>query len=149
MAFSLLAAGLCVNADAAGGYKFKYKKVTVSMNGKAKKLIKKMGDVEPKKSRSCVYGGDDYTYDGRDFVLMTYTKKSGGAQYVQSIQFKTSKVKTAEGIKLGSSEDKVKSKYGEDAAPVFGVYMFDKGKTRLSITVANGKVTGIEYTALL
>ncbi len=150
MVFALLLCGLGTEARAAStDYKFKYKGVTAKMNGKAKKLIKKMGDVEPSKTKSCVYDGDDYVYDGKDLVLCTYTNKKGGKQYIQSVSFKTTKIKTAEGIKLGSKESKVKEKYGEDAEPSYGIYTFTKGKTVLSITVKEGKVTGIEYIAAI
>lgn len=147
---SFLAGGLCVNTQAASrGYRFKYKGVTAGMNDKADKLIEKLGDVTPTKKKSCAYDGESFTYKAKDLTLVTYTTEKGGTEYIQSVKFKTKNIKTAEGIKIGSKESKVKDEYGKRAKPEYGVYKFKKGKTMLYITVKDEKVTAIEYLALV
>ena len=50
------------------GYVFKYKGVSVTMNGAAKKLIKKAGKPSKKTvKKSCAYKGKDRTYTYKDF----------------------------------------------------------------------------------
>ncbi len=151
LAVAVLAGGVCINEQAAPkGYRFKYKGVTAGMNDKADKLVKKLGNVTPTKSRSCAYDGEDFKYEATDLELMTYTNKKGGTEYIQSVKFKTKKIKTAEGVKIGSKESTVKKKYGKRAKPNdFGVYEFKKGKMILYITVEDEKVTGIEYLAVV
>ena len=64
------------------GYVFKYKGVSVTMNGAAKKLIKKAGKPSKKTvKKSCAYKGKDRTYTYKDFQLKTYSKTNNGAEY--------------------------------------------------------------------
>lgn len=130
------------------GYKFTYKKATVYMHGAAKKLIKKAGKpIAKKASKSCAYDGQDITYKYKDFILYTYTNKDGGKEYVSGITFLTSDVKTKEKIKIGSSEQDMKDKYG-DGEEFYGIYTYKKGKCKLQMEVKDGKVTNIRYLAL-
>ena len=63
------------------GYVFKYKGVSVTMNGAAKKLIKKAGKPSKKTvKKSCAYKGKDRTYTYKDFQLKTYSKTNNGAE---------------------------------------------------------------------
>ena len=144
-----LAVGMLpMNAQAkTKGYKFKYKKVSVYMDGPAKKLIKKAGKPKSKKvTKSCISkSGKDYTYKYKDFILYAYTKTANGAQYVSGITFLTSKVSTKEGIHIGSTFDDVKKKYGS-GKDNFGVYTYKKGKCRLQFEITDDKVTNIRYS---
>ena len=81
------------------GYVFKYKGVSVTMNGAAKKLIKKAGKPSKKTvKKSCAYKGKDRTYTYKDFQLKTYSKTNNGAEYVSEIRFRSNKAVTKEGI---------------------------------------------------
>lgn len=129
------------------GYKFTYKKVTVYMHGPAKKILKKAGTPIAKQvTKSCAYDGEDITYEFKDFILYTYTNEEGGKEYINGITFLTSKVKTKEKIKIGSSLKKVKKKYGKIKGK-YGVYTYKKGKCKLQIEVKDKKVTNIRYLA--
>lgn len=143
-----LVAGTCaVNVDAASGYSFKYKGVSISINSNAKKFLKKAGTpVKKTEKKSCAYAGKDRTYQYKDFTVTTYSKSDKGTEYINSITLTSSKVSTREGIKIGSSEKDVKKKY-KKAKENFGVYTATKGKTKLLITVDDGKVTAIKYVA--
>lgn len=131
---------------ASKGYTFKYKGVSVSIGSDATKLIKKAGKASStKRVKSCAHKGEDTTYTYKDFTLRTYSEKKGGTEYVMEIILKTSKVKTAEGIKVGSKEKDVTKKYGKKKAS-FGVYTYTKGNTKLLIEVSDKKVSEITYT---
>lgn len=136
-------------AEAASkGYVFKYKKVSASMDGKASSLLKKAGTPDKKTAvKSCAYKGMDrtYTYDG--FVIKTYSHTKSGAEYINSIKIISSKVKTAEGITVGSSKNSMIKAYGKNSGE-FGVYTYTKGNSKLVIELDNSdKVSSIEYLA--
>ena len=135
-----------IEVQAATGYKIKYNKVTITMGSKAKKFINAAGTPKEKKtSKSCAYDGKDITRYYNDFILYTYTNsnKKSAKEYVQGITFLTSNIKVKKyGIKIGSTEKKVKKKLGKKK-PKYGVYTYYKGKTKLQIEVNNGKVTNI------
>lgn len=133
---------------ASKGYVFKYKKVSVSMNGKAATLIKKAGTANKvTKKKSCAYKGLDRTYTYDDFILKTYSKSKSGKEYVSSISFVTSKVSTKEGIKIGSTKKQMIKAYGKNNGE-FGVYIYNKGKSKIMIELnSNDKVSKIEYVA--
>ena len=129
------------------GYVFKYKGVSVTMNGAAKKLIKKAGKPSKKTvKKSCAYKGKDRTYTYKDFQLKTYSKTNNGAEYVSEIRFRSNKAVTKEGIRIGSSLKDVTKKYGKAKAR-FGVYTFKKGSSKLQIMLNGNKVSAIRYFA--
>ena len=141
-----MSAACRVNLQAASkGYIFTYKGANVRMGGKAKKLIKKAGEPEKKKvSKSCAYDGKDRTYQYKDFILYTYSKKDDGSEYVNGITFLTNQVVTKEGIRIGSSLEDVEKAYGK-VKQELGVYNYVKGSCRLQIMVTDGKVSNIRY----
>lgn len=130
------------------GYGFTYKGVTVYMDSKADKLLKKAG--KPKKkteSKSCAYDGMDRTYTYQDLVIKTYSNSAKGAEYINSIELLTSKVKTKEGIKVGSAKNAMIKAYGNGKSQ-FGVYTYTKGKCKLMIELdSRNKVSKITYLA--
>ncbi|MDO4165906.1 MAG: hypothetical protein Q4D32_00720 [Eubacteriales bacterium] len=153
MAMALAAGSLSVaqTADAKSkGYIFKYKGVSVSADSAAKKLIKKAGKPQKKQvKKSCAYDGKDRIYQYKNFWLTTYSKTNNGPEYVQQIKFRNAKVKTKEGIKIGSKEATVVKKYGKgyDKADLLinSAYVYKKGNCTLKINVKDGKVSGITY----
>lgn len=133
-------------AEAASGYQFKNNGVTVTMHSPAKNFIKKAGKPQKTKvKKSCAYKGKDRTYQYKDFILYTYSKSANGAEYVLGITFRTNKVSTKEGVKIGSPESLVKKKYG-NAKPKFGIYTYTRGTSKLQFEVTNKKVSNIRYT---
>lgn len=130
------------------GYGFTYNRVTVYMNSKASKFLEKAGTPKSKsESKSCAYDGMDRTYTYKDFIVKTYSKSKNGAEYINSIVLRTSKVSTKEGIKIGSSKNDVIDAYGRATAR-FGVYTYTKGKCKLMIEMdSKDKVSSITYLA--
>lgn len=150
---AIVIAGLIAPQDTqakSAGYLFKYKGVSVSADSAAKKLISKAGKPQKKQvKKSCAYDGKDRIYQYKDFWLSTYSKTNSGPEYVQQIKFRNAKVKTKEGIKIGSKEATIIKKYGKgyDRTDLLinQAYVYKKGNCTLKISVKNGKVSGIVY----
>jgi hypothetical protein len=142
----IVLAGIPTQTKAASkGYVFAYKGVSATMNGKAAALLKKAGKpISKKRSKSCAYNGLDGTYVYKDFIVTTYSNSVKGAEYINSITLRTSKVATKEGIKIGSSYNSVVKKYGK-GKDNFGVYVYTKGKSKLQFEITNNKVKKITY----
>lgn len=146
LAAVLFAGSALQPADAAAGYRFKYKGVTVTMHSAAKKFLKKAGKAQKTKvKKSCAYKGKDRTYQYKDFIFYTYSKSAKGAEYVMGVTFRTNKVATKEGVKIGSPVSMVTKKYGK-AKPKFGIYTYKKGKSKIQFEVVNKTVKNIRYT---
>lgn len=142
--YSVIPSGCRVEA-AGKGYCFTYNKVTVSMDKKAAKFIKKAGEpVAVKVKKSCAYKGKDRTYQYQDFILYTYSNSNNGPEYVNCITFLTDQVKTKEGIKIGSTLEEVTDTYGKGKEN-FGVYTFTKGTSKLQIEITDDIVSNIRY----
>lgn len=146
LVFSLVAGLSVTSVDAASGYKFKNKGVSITIGSNARRFIKKAGKCTRTAKKSCAYNGEDITYKYDNFTLTTYSTKKGGKEYVNSITFTNSKVSTKEGIKIGSTEKQVKKKY-KKAKENFGVYTATKGKSKIIITVDDGVVSAIKYVS--
>lgn len=144
---------LCVSiypSDAVSSYQFKYNGVTIGIDSKAKTFIKKAGKVKKKSTKkSCAYKGYDRAYRYKYFTLSTYSKSKKGAEYVNGITFTSSKVKTKEGLKIGSKESTVIKKYGKKYNKLQyetnNRYVYTKGKSKLQIQIKNKKVSKITY----
>ena len=98
-------------------------------------------------TKSWAYDGKDRTYQYKDFILYTYSNSDKGTEYVSGITFRTDKVSTKEGIKIGSTEEEMLEAYG-DAKAKYGIYTYQKGKSKLQFEVSDGKVKNIRYVAL-
>lgn len=127
------------------GFQFVNKGVKVSMNSKATKFIKKAGKpLALKVKKSCAYDGKDRTYKYKGFILYTYSNSNKGPEFVNGITFLNNKVKTKEGITIGSSLKDVQKTYGKGSVK-FGIYTYTKGKSRLQIEITDDKVTNLRY----
>lgn len=132
---------------ASKGFIFRKNGVSVTMNGAAAKFIKKAGKPNKTISRkSCAYDGKDRTYEYDDFILYTYSNSDDGPEYVGGITFLTKKVKTKEGIRIGSSYDDMIEKYGEGEEN-YGIYTYKKGNSAIQIEIKDNKVNNLRYVA--
>lgn len=146
MVFAMLLSTVSSKA-ASKGYCFKNNGVSVSMHSEAANFIKKAGKpVKLKVKKSCAYEGKDRTYVYKNFVLYTYSNSDKGAEYVNGITFLNSNVKTAEGIKIGSTYSQMVKKYGKTKNN-FGIYTYEKGKCRIQIEIEDKKVKNLRYVA--
>ena len=143
----LMVVGCVTSVEAAPRFTFSYKGVTIAPGDKAANFIKKAGKASVTKKNSCATKGYDYTYKYQGFTLKTYTldKKKNSEEYVNSIVITSSKVRTPEGLTVGSKEADIKKKY-KNAKDEFGIgsYTQQKGKTKINITVKKGRVIEIQ-----
>jgi hypothetical protein len=133
--------------QAASGYGFKSKGVTIKPGGDAKKFIKanKKYLKKTKNSKSCVAeSGYDVTRVYKYFTIVTYASKKNGYGKLESISITSKKVKTPEGLKCGDDVDAIKKCYSK-AKKSGKCYSVKKGKTKIIITVKDDVVTEIEY----
>jgi hypothetical protein len=137
------------SVQAASGYGFKSKGVTIKPGGKAEKFIKanKKYLVKGKttNSKSCVAeSGYDVTRVYKYFTIVTYASKKNGYGKLESISITSKKVTTPEGLSCGDDVDAIKECYSK-AKKTGKCYSVTKGKTKIVISVEDDVVTEIEY----
>jgi hypothetical protein len=133
--------------QAASGYGFKSKGVTVKPGEDAEAFVKanKKWLKKTKNSKSCVSSsGYDVTRKYKYFTLTTYSGKKNGYGIVESITITNKSVKTPEGLHCGDDVDTLKECYSK-AEKLGDTYSVQKGKTRIVITVKDDVVKKIEY----
>jgi hypothetical protein len=135
------------SVQAASGYGFKSKGVTIKPGGSAKKFIKanKKWLKKTKNSKSCVAeSGYDVTRVYKYFTIVTYASKKNGTGVLESISITNKSVKTPEGLSCGDDVDAIKKCYSK-AKKTGKCYSVTKGKTKIVISVEDDVVTEIEY----
>jgi hypothetical protein len=135
--------------QAASGYGFKSKGVTIKPGGSAKKFIKanKKYLIKGKttNSKSCVAdSGYDVTRVYKYFTIVTYASKKNGYGKLESISITNKSVKTPEGLSCGDDASNITECYSK-AKKSGSCYYATKGKTKIIISVKNDVVTEIEY----
>lgn len=126
-------------------FMIKYKNVVITPGDNVTDYINKLGRCNNiSKFPSCLTEGYDYIYDFDKLIITTYSldKNKSATQYVSSIELKSKKIKTMEGLKIGDKEKKVLKKY-KKAKKKYGVYTMKKGNTKIIIGVKNKKVKSI------
>ena len=126
---------------------FVYHGVAISPHGDAAPVIEALGD--PKsytEESSCAFEGLDKTYYYGAFYLTTYPMD--GKDYVYTLWFADDTVMTAEGIRIGSTQTQVESAYGADVFNGTNAFELTKEKSRLTILVTDGLVSGIRYEGI-
>ena len=130
------------------GYQYKNNGVSVAMHDSAEKFIKKAGKpIKTKVKKSCAYEGKDRTYTYKNFILYTYSNSNNGPEFVNGVTFLNNKAKTMEGIKIGSTYKQMVKAYGK-TKDNFGIYTYEKGKSRLQIEIEDDEVKNIRYVAV-
>ena len=112
--------------QAADAFVFTYNGTQIRMNAPADDIIAALGDGYTYfEAPSCAYEGMDKVYTYNDTVA------------------------TAEGIRIGSTEDDVRAAYGEDGTPGTSGIEYTMGDSFISFIFENGQVTAITYTAIV
>jgi|GEM_PF-1975502 len=97
-------------------------------------------------SRGNSQGGGQYiTYMRKGLRVLAYSRTKGGTEYISDIMITSSKYKTREGIKVGSTLAKLKSRYKHVA--FLGNYDYYTVKNGMMILfhLKNGRVKWITY----
>ena len=130
-------------------YVFVSGSVTVKMNVPAEDILAALGEAKSEyEAPSCAFQGNDYYYDYGSFELSAYDN-GDGVKMVYSIYLKDDLVETPEGLMIGSDEADVVSLYGAEGKQENGSYLFTDGNANLSVIIKDGKVSAIEYTAVV
>ena len=136
------------DAAAADAYVFTYNGVEIRMNAPADDIIAALGDGYTYfEAPSCAYEGMDKVYTYNSIVVRSYTMD--GADYIAAVELKDDTVATAEGIRIGSTEDDVRAAYGEDGNAGTAGIEYTMGDSFISFIFENGKVVAITYTAIV
>ncbi len=93
---------------------------------------------------SCAFEGTDkmYTYSGVELVVTNID----GKDKVYSVYFITDDVKTAEGVGITDTVNKMIEVYGENYdQSISNKYTYTKGEVELSFIVQNNVITSVEY----
>jgi hypothetical protein len=106
-----------------------------TMFGEAAALVESMGQPALfSEAPSCLYEGNDKTYEYADLVLYTITKNS--KDLVDGIDLVTDKWQTRRGIKVGSSREDVLAAYGEPfSADMDLIYIADQSLGEVSARI--------------
>ena len=133
---------------ATDGYKFHYKGTEIVMSADAAPILAALG--EPKtytEETSCAFDGKDKTYFFGSFYLQTYP--IGEKDYVYGVWFADDSVTTDEGAYVGMTQKEVEGIYGTEGFNGSNAFIMTKGATRLTIILTEGKVSSIQYDAVV
>ena len=135
-------------ATASDSYVFTYNGVDIVMNAPADGIIEALGDGYTYfEAPSCAYEGLDKVYTYNSIVVRSYTMD--GEDYIAAVELKDDTVATAEGIRIGSTEDEVRAAYGDDGVAGASGIEYTLGDSFISFIFENGKVIAITYTAIV
>ncbi len=129
------------------GFIFANKGTSIAMNAEVAPILKSLGkEKDYFEADSCAFQGKEKTYTYSGFELHTYEKNK--VDFVASIIFLDDSVSTKEGISIASDINDVIKAYGDKYTEKSGTYIYEKGKSKLTFTVKDKKVSQIEYTAI-
>lgn len=126
---------------------FTHNGVTMTIHADAAAALAALG--EPKsftEETSCAFEGLDKTYYYGGFYLETYPQ--GDKDLISSIWFADDSVATAEGVCIGDDQAKVEEAYGAEAYNGSNAYEVVKGASKLTVLLADGAVSSVQYTAI-
>lgn len=84
----------------------------ITLNDNVKDVIEKLGECKNvKESKSCLFDGNDKTYDYNDIIITTYPQKEN--DLVSSITVSHQDIKISSGIKIGDSLEQILQAYGD------------------------------------
>lgn len=129
-------------------YVFTYNDIVIEMNAQADEIIAALGgDPSYFEAPSCAYEGMDKVYTYNSIVVRSYTRD--GVDYIAAVELKDDTVATAEGIRIGSTEEEVRAAYGEDGTEGASGIEYTRGDSFISFIFEDGKVVAITYTAIV
>ena len=135
-------------APVADGWSFNYNGTEIAISADAAPIVEALG--EPKsytEETSCAFEGPDKTYFYGNFYMTTYPQ--GEKDYVFSMWFVDDTLTTAEGVYIGAEQAEVEAAYGADAFNGSNAYIVEKGSTKLTVLLADGYVSSIQYELLV
>ena len=132
----------------ASSWKYTVRGVDVMMNAEAAPVLEALGEaVSYTEEASCAFEGLDKTYYYGGFYLQTYPL--GDADYIYSLWLVDDSSTTPEGIYIGASQAEVEAAYGADAFNGSNAYILTGTTSTLTIILADGVVSSIQYDAIV
>ena len=133
---------------AADAFVFTYNGIAIPMNAPADAVIEQLGDGYTYfEAPSCAYEGMDKVYTYNSIVVRSYTMD--GVDYIAAVELKDDTVQTAEGIRIGATEEEVRAAYGEDGNEGTSGIEYTKGDSFISFIFEDGRTIAITYTAIV
>lgn len=128
------------------GYIFTAKSQSMQVEGDLAAYVAALGQPAggTYEAKSCAFDGMDkfYYYDG--FTLQGFQRN--GKDLVYAITLNDDSVKTAEGIRIGDTKEKMETVYGNaTSAGTAGQYIYAKGRMSLKFVVKEDVIQSIEY----
>ncbi|MBE6950522.1 MAG: hypothetical protein E7451_04205 [Ruminococcaceae bacterium] len=132
----------------ASSWKYTVRGVDVMMNAEAAPVLEALGEpVSFTEEASCAFEGLDKTYNYGGFFLQTYPL--GDADYIYSVWLMDDSSTTPEGIYIGATQAEVEAAYGADAFNGSNAYILTGTTSTLTIILADGVVSSIQYDAIV
>lgn len=126
------------------GYYYKIDDLLITTGEEATAALELLGEpVDSYKAPSCAFEGEDTVYQFKNIELYTFEKE--GKPYISGIFLLDDSAQTAEGLKIGSTVDEMKTLYGTEYEETAGSYVYSLGKTELIIVSSNDKIISISY----
>lgn len=128
-------------------FSFTYNGTEMAMKAPAAPILEALGEEKSyNEEASCAFEGLDKSYYYGSFYLYTYPQ--GDEDFVNMVELVDDTVKTAEGISIGDSKEKVEEAYGADSFNGINAYILTAKDSSLTIIMDNDKVSSIQYGAV-
>ena len=132
----------------ATSWKYTVRGVDVMMHAEAAPVLEALGEaVSYTEEASCAFTGLDKTYYYGGFYLQTYP--IGDADYIYSVWLVDDSSTTPEGIYIGATQAEVEAAYGADSFNGENAYILTGTTSTLTIILDNGRVSSIQYDAVI
>ncbi len=133
------------NSESGIVYGFEYNGVKLTLGASADKIISALGEYRDKKEiGDCGGLGAQVKYSYASFDVYVLASKSDG-NIIDQITFRDDLAETSEGACIGMSVENVKLKTGTPTSESSTSLEYLSGSKLLKFTVADGKITGIDY----
>ena len=126
-------------------YYVEYRNVKIKMGAEADSIIEALGEYQDRREiGDCGGLGAQVKYSYPSLDVYVLESKDGGS-VIDEISFRDDTVTTPEGVYIGMTADKAKSKSGEPTAETDKKLEYEGTKYVLVITLKDGAVSKIDY----
>ena len=135
-------------APDASSWKYTVRGVDILMHAEAAPVLEALGEpVSYTEEASCAFTGLDKTYYYGGFYLQTYP--IGEQDYIFAAWLVDDSSTTPEGIYIGATQAEVEAAYGTEGFNGSNAYVLKGTTSTLTIILEDGKVSSIQYDAVV
>ena len=132
----------------ASSWKYNVQGVDIMMHAEAAPILEALGEpVSYTEEASCAFTGLDKTYYYGGFYLQTYP--IGEQDYIFAAWLVDDSSTTPEGIYIGATQAEVEAAYGAEGFNGSNAYVMTGTTSTLTIILEDGKVSSIQYDAVI